>query len=502
MTLAVRTSLRPPARRFARLALVCLTAVALPAQPPSVPPQQAIESLPSPAIWYGHLAHELMPFWRSPAAQGNPVGVFPSTLCNDATAVDFRNPCAEVARNAWLRQPMRYLVPQSRQIYAYGAAFHVTGDPWYLDLMKAGVQELRRTMIDRQRGGMFTQQNLTTGAWGPRMELRNPQELAYGLLGLGFYYYLTRDPEVLPEILSVRDHILGRYFNYETGVLQWTLEDTPTEPAAQYRLVATLDQMNAYMVLLTPILPEPFRSEWKGNLAWLSNVMRTRFYSESENLMFLQANRPEDLDLTKNGTDFGHTIKAFWMTRFAARINGDKAMESWAAENGLRVLGRAYHPESGSWMSGLGPGGTLDLNKSWWIYCELDQFAATMALEHPEAAIYLPSTYDYWFARFVDRPAGEVWSNVDGMTHLPPPDDMPKAWPWKNGYHSMEHALVAFITTSQLQKHPVRLFYAFQKMPPQEEIQPYFFQGEIESVERLSDRKTGDLQAVTFRSIR
>ena len=39
------------------------------------------------------------------------------------------------------------------------------------------------------------------------MELRTPQQLAYGLLGTSFYYYLTRDPDVLKDVLAVKTYI-------------------------------------------------------------------------------------------------------------------------------------------------------------------------------------------------------------------------------------------------------------------------------------------------------
>lgn len=476
-----------------------LFSVLLPADPPPYPNPDAIAALPGADIWYGHLAYELMYFWSSPGAQGSPVGAFPSTLCDDSTAVDYRNPCAEVRRNAWLMQPTRYIVPQSRQMYAYGVAYHITGDPWFLDMMKAGVDYFRANFRDTRNGGLFTQQNLTTGAWGPKMEQRNPQELAYGLLGIGFYYYLTRDPEVLPDILSVRDHILGRY--NQTGVLQWALEDFGTTKASSRQLTATLDQMNAYMVLLTPILPEPYQSEWKENLRWLSYTMIETFYSPEQNLMFLQANTPDDLDITKSATDFGHTIKAMWMIRLAGLITGDRQLVRFAETNGPKVLERAYLAEWGTWASGVKAGGELDLNKSWWIFCELDQFAATLGMDRFDTVKYLPQTYDYWFSKFVDRPSGEVWSNVDGITHERLANDMPKAWPWKNGYHSMEHAMVAYISTRQFRGEPVRLFFNFQQMPGRDQIAPYIFRGSLRGIESFSDRRHGALQAITFEDV-
>ena len=37
----------------------------------------------------------------------------------------------------------------------------------------------------------------------------------------------------------------------------------------------------------------------------------------------------------------------------------------------------------GCWAGGVLAGGTLDLNKPWWVYAELDQLAGTLALVDP-----------------------------------------------------------------------------------------------------------------------
>ena len=42
-----------------------------------------------------------------------------------------------------------------------------------------------------------------------------------------------------------------------------------------------------------------------------------------------------------------------------------------------------------------GPIGALDLDKTWWVYDELDQLAGTLALSDPNFAQYLPRAYDY-----------------------------------------------------------------------------------------------------------
>src|SRR5512138_1919980 len=119
----------------------------------------AAEAPPDGSWWIGHFVRDLLPFWSTPSALGDPVGVFPSTRCNDGSLIVYSKPCPEV-NNPYLLTRSRYLVPLSRQVYGYGVAFHLTGDPKYLEWMKAGVNVLRTTWMDRRHGGMFQEQNL------------------------------------------------------------------------------------------------------------------------------------------------------------------------------------------------------------------------------------------------------------------------------------------------------------------------------------------------------
>jgi mannose/cellobiose epimerase-like protein (N-acyl-D-glucosamine 2-epimerase family) len=109
--------------------------------------------IPSGDRWLQHLTTDLLPFWSSPAALGNPIGEFPSTRCDDGSVLDFQLPCAGIAGNSYLLAPDRYLVPLSRQTYGYGVAYHLTGDPKYLAWMRAGVDYIRQHAIDPP-GGM------------------------------------------------------------------------------------------------------------------------------------------------------------------------------------------------------------------------------------------------------------------------------------------------------------------------------------------------------------
>jgi mannose/cellobiose epimerase-like protein (N-acyl-D-glucosamine 2-epimerase family) len=457
-------------------------------------------SLPPATRWLDHLNKELLPFWTTNTAFGTPFGAFPGTRCDDATLYDQRNPCPEIQRNPLISPQQRYVVSISRQIYGYGVAFHLTGKRVYLDAMRAGIDFIRQNAMDRVHGGMATTQNISDGSWVPVAELRNSQELAYGLLGMAFYYYLTRDPEVLRDILAVKNYIFDKYYNPSLGAMQWVLMSNRGVRSDDKRLVAQLDQMNTYLVLLTPLLPEPFQSEWKASLLRLCHVMIEQFYSLDERLFFLSGSRPEDKALATAGTDFGHNAKALWMIRWAGLITGSAGLVAFAENNASRLLARAYLDDCGCWADGILPGGALDVNKSAWIFAELDQLAGTLALRDPGFAQYLPRAYDYWFRHFVDPLYGEVWNGVDGRTHTPL-RQLPKQWQWKNAYHSFEHALVGYIVAQQLQGELVALYYAFPGDPPAASVQPYYFSGTIAGIELAADDQGRQTQKITFSNV-
>jgi mannose/cellobiose epimerase-like protein (N-acyl-D-glucosamine 2-epimerase family) len=468
------------------------TATAAPLPTPTAEPPLPL----SGERWLRVLRRDLLPFYARSEAYGLRVGQFPSVRCDDGTRVDFAAPCKEVAGNPWLMQRREYVVSMSRQTYGYGVAFHMTGDLAYLRLAKAGVDFLRSNAFDRKTGGTYASRNMETLRWEPAESERNPQEQAYALLGIAMYYYLTRDPEVLPDLVNTQRYIFERYDDATLNALRWTPDD-PTK-----KLTAQLDQLNAYMVLLGPIIPEADQPRWQAGMRRLIDIMRAEFYSEEEGLFFTEAPSRDALSSQRQAVDFGHSIKAFWMIRAAAQQLGDDELVRWAEQGGLRVLDKAYLAEPGTWANGLGKGGTLELDKDWWIYNELDQFTATLAMSHPEASklqAKLSKTQTWYLEHFVDRTHGEVWTAVtaDGR----PKTDLPKKWPWKSAYHVFEHALVNYIAGSQVRGQPIVLHYAFAGEQDRSTIHPYFYRGEIQTVESLNELQ-GTVQRVTFKAVR
>jgi mannose/cellobiose epimerase-like protein (N-acyl-D-glucosamine 2-epimerase family) len=447
---------------------------------PASPASPAQTALPSGPQWQQHLQQELLPFWSTPDALGTPQGNFPTFRCNDGLRFDAStHACPELVNPpAWIKADLTrdYVRMQARQTYAYGVGYHLTGDPKWLALARDGVQYLRTHALDKASGSAASY--FENGKAGPDVLARTTQDLAYAEAGMAMYYYLTRDPAVLTDILRLKDHIFSNYFNADWGMLMWVKKiDGPggKEEAARQELVAQLDQINAYMLLLTPILPAAEQTKWRQDLSKLAYIMIDKFYAPKERLMWGSLHNPADRVLGSRHTDFGHTIKAYWMIHQIGKLTGDKKLIDFAKKEAAYTLDKAFIPTTGSWGSRLKADGTLDQGKEWWIYAELDQMAATLALDEPSyASKYLIKTYGYWMNQMVDQKDHEIWPWVSPTGEH---GDGPKIHPWKNGYHSMEHALVGYITSQALRGKQVALYFALNEIPPAAQLRPYLFGG-------------------------
>jgi mannose/cellobiose epimerase-like protein (N-acyl-D-glucosamine 2-epimerase family) len=440
----------------------------------------SLAQLPCGADWLRHVREDLMPFWSGPEALGQPVGNFPTFRCNDGSLPDLeRLPPEYVTADPFIRKGLgrEYTRMKSRQTFAYGVAFHLTGEPQYLDWARAGVEFLRRQAYEQDSGSAITYWE--QGEPGPPLLQRTSQDLAYAQVGLAFYYYLTRDEAVLADLVRLKEYLFSNYYIPEWDLLAWTREANPEDPGdppdtQRRELVAQLDQINAYLLLLTPLLPDALRPQWEEDLRRLVRSILTQFYSEEHQLFWGTLHHPRALGTPH--TDYGHTIKALWMTYLVARMLGDRDLEVFAAATGGAVLKRAYLPDAGAWSSRPRQDGSNDEEKEWWIFAELDQMAATLALRDPEMLHYLGNTYRFWQMQFVDPVYHEVWTVLRGADHRP---WLPKAHLWKNGYHSLEHALVGYITTKALRGEPATLHYAFPAATAASTIHPYFFRGRM-----------------------
>ena len=471
-------------KNFAIPAAVALAAACSATPRPALAPRLAASELPSLARWRQHVSDEIMPFWLTADALGSPIGNFPTFRCNDGAAYHPEAPCPELARPpGWIVSELGrdYTRMKSRQTFLYGVAFHITGEERYLEYARAGVTWLREHAYERDTGSAVTY--WPGGKAGPPPDQRTAQDLAYAQVGLAFYFYLTRDPDVLADLLRLERHIMTRYWDPQGGMLRWVLADGDIAgDARRQELVSQLDQINAYMLLLAPLLEdEPVARAWRRDMVILARVVKDRFFAPEHGLFWGTLQDPASRTLGSRHTDFGHSMKSLWMIYLTGQWTGERDLVEFARPHIGPLLERAAQP-SGCWASGIKADGTIDGGSQWWIFAELDQAAATLAAREASSyARYLANSYQCWFTRFVDHRNHDVWPFVPpDWTETTFEEGGPlKVFHWKSGYHTMEHALVALITTAGLTGQNLPLYYAFVNTPPRQRIQPYYFSGAI-----------------------
>lgn len=459
----------------------------------------AAQDLPTPQDWRTHLESDLMRFWLTPEARGTN-GKFPTYRCNDGSLYDASHPCPELANSirGIVYLDREYLRMESRQVYGYGVAYHMTGDEKYLELARQGAQWMMKNGFEQIDGKTVPVSWWLNGKAAPRAAQRTSQDMAYAMTGLGFYYYLTRDPEALRVLKATRDEIFGTYYDNGQRIIRWVDENFQDETTDRWELTAQLDQVYAYMVWFAPALPTSEQESWKRDLLRVSHIMKDVFYagdcgttpSPACGLFWGDATSTHARAVGQAHTDFGHSVKTMWMLYTVGKRYGDKELEDFGRRGALQILEWAYDREYGSWLRAPG-----DASREWWAMCELDQTAASLGLENRAYAHNLPATFRYYKEKMVDQKYGEVWHLVtrEGQPVL----TFPKQHAWKNMMHSTEHALVGYITASQMYAQPPVLYFAWTTKPEDATIKPYVYEARPASIREVRPGR----QAVTFENV-
>jgi mannose/cellobiose epimerase-like protein (N-acyl-D-glucosamine 2-epimerase family) len=445
-----------------------------------------VDALPNGDRWIRHLREDLLKFWAMQSALGTPLGDFPTYRCNDGALYRADSPCPELkdADPGIVKLDREYTRAKSRQVFAYGIAYHLTGEERYLHYAIAGGEWLIQHALDEHGAASWFKDGQ---ALPPNLQ-RTSQDMAYAVSGLAFLYYLTRDNRYLDRVIALKNHIFDTYHDSGWGLLRWVWErNADGDSPDQKELVSQLDQVYGYLLWSTMALPEgELRRAWTADLHSLAIAMRDQFFGETYGLYWgaisdmEHRNLADYDDLENPHTDFGHSIKTLWLTYRIGLLTGDPSLVNFARPHMYRILQRAYIEQTGSWARGFKPQAkgshtwVLDPNKEWWSLAELDQTSATLALVDPVFAQVLPRTYDYWFEHMVDKEHGGVWHMVKAADNQPDLS-FPKQHSWKNAFHVFEHALIGYLTARQLHDEPIELHYAFKQKVADEEIQPYLY---------------------------
>jgi len=423
------------------------------------------------ATWVDHWVDDIAPYWTSAVALGTPVGNYPTYRGLDGRAL-----------NNSRRRPRMI----SRQIYTYAMGYMMTGNTEFLAHAHAGVTWLQTHAIDRVKGGCHEQLESDGRAVAGS---RTAQDLSYCVLGLAAWYFVTRDPGVEADLLAARNWLFdpNRYWDAANDRIRDGLADDMTTPFdvendGGAELVAQLDPVNAFMLLIQPVFDDAAnRDGFLADLKKLGDIMIRDFHKDG---IFWGV----DTKMGQYGTrhvDFGHTLKTYWMLLEIDKRLPDHPFHDFIFERVGPLLSRAFDAEFGRWAKRPISASAVEFGSDWWIYAELDQIAATLDLFKIEYLDLRNKTQGHWLTDYVDaRFPGEVIPGIkrDGspVWNWSVTDDA-KCNQWKNGFHSTEHALVLSIIGAALADQPVTLHFAFADDPTATTsppvARPYLFHG-------------------------
>ena len=461
---------------------------------PTILTQQQIEislaELPTGEQWIKHLEDDLMPFWTIESALGGTdMGNFPSYRDNQGNLIDWTTPKEqlppEIQGGLYLGLvfPYReYLRTRSRQIFGYCIAFQMTGEKKYLDYAYAGI---KRNYL--QEGSYYNDEDGTLYAW---LDTRTneyvcgtSQDWAYGLSGPAYYYYVTKDEQVLALLLKSRKKLRETFFDPDFGMYRWSEEESGVNNRRE--IVSNLDQIYGYMLFLYRSLPAQEQSIWKKELHDIAVILLKEFQDSRDGFFWGQAGKTTEKFYGSEHTDFGHSTKTYWLLMQIGRLTDDPALERIGRDGAVRLVDTAYDRASETWNQKLVPnedGSTLVpvRDRDWWSLAIMDQTAATLSLRDPDFLRYISKTHRFWLDSMLDPRQKEMWHLLKADS-IAPDIGFPKQHAWKTCFHSTEHALVMYLTAQQLRSEPASLHFvrSVEDYANPKEYYPYIFEGEV-----------------------
>jgi len=440
--------------------------------------------------WIHQVDSLIMPFWASPEALGDPVGNFPAYRYSDGRPVDPDNPDYSLLDERYrpfyfsstdsLRRD--FVRVKSRQIYGLCMAYHMTGNNTYLVYAKKALDHLiGRGVFDEPLPFSFWDRN---GNPAPALFQRNPQDISYALMGPTMYYYLTRDPEVLQLLLRTHEFLWEEYYekstvSERTRLVQWVKEDFENDKASGRDLLAPLDMLNAYLLLLAHSAPDSVSAGLLEQASTLAYMMRDNFYDPEYNIFWSDLNNKQ----FAGNTDFPHSIKSFWMILTTGKMTGDQILIDFALSGGPRLLDTAWIPEKGRWaMRYTSDRYEKDLGIFTWGYNELDQMTATLSLGdtsyYPRFLHEAYSNYEKLLIDTVYKGAYSARDENDQVLDI----GFRSGW-FLADFHVMEHAFIGLLGDAHYYREPLELHYAIKagQRVSMTRIHPYTYSGSITS---------------------
>jgi mannose/cellobiose epimerase-like protein (N-acyl-D-glucosamine 2-epimerase family) len=418
--------------------------------------------------WRDYYTSYIKPFWTTSDAKGTPQGNFPTTYNRNGTA-----------NKSTAADEVRYTRMLGRQIYTYAMGYLLTGDEELAQLAKDGVDWLELYARD-----------IVNGGWHPRLDpLGNPtgtgddliktaQDMSYVAMGPAAYYFITRDETAEQQVLDTRELIMVDFWDSDNDRI-WDGMDTALTTGSNshvwngWDLVSALDQINAYMTLVQPVLSNSQdQNQFLADMETICDMMLENCYQDG---IFWGTSTSKG-NFGEPHCDNGHSLKAYWMLFQTDKRLAQPKYWNLALKNMKYWINLAWHNDNEQWSEAYTSykstaGGAV----SWWVYAECQQIAMTADL----LTGWFENTLEISTPKWINLRDNES-NNYGHMSTVSAGGSRygAKGFYWKNGFHETEHALIAYIYGRYLENEDVELYFAVPAADVDTFIaRPYIFNG-------------------------
>lgn len=383
--------------------------------------------------WLRHLQEDILPYWTTSAALGNPQGNFPTYLDQNSEQIP---------------DQQHYIRTIGRQIYMYLEAYHLLKEQRFLNYAEAGFSWMEKH-AKNPRGGFYT---IFEENGHPLNAAITLQDLSYGTLPYVAHYSHSGDTHSLSIILEITDLIADGPF-FQAGILHDALDVTyqkvcPFE-GTELNIVSVLDFLN---VIVIPMLNatihhnnKTLQDKFLKILEKFLDLLVQDFFADN----IFWNNCKNRTDFSAKHVDLGHTSKAYGIVFQANRLLSEqnRPVKYWEIEKEYLPIVKAASSPIVGWKTDFdcSPVQFIPGALQWWRHILINQTTALYVQEYPELLPFLKNGLETWLTLpYVDK-TRRVRGIREGLqsdgTVFPGDADSwtCKANHWKNGYHETEH---------------------------------------------------------------
>mmetsp|Transcript_1177 Transcript_1177/g.3250 ORF Transcript_1177/g.3250 Transcript_1177/m.3250 type:complete len:298 (-) Transcript_1177:135-1028(-) len=183
---------------------------------------------------------------------------------------------------------------------------------------------------------------------------RSAMEEANALIGQAFFCYITHDTSVCTYVFEQADWLMSRFWSSEWGMMRqgFATPARPTTPVGveglqgRRDLLAQLDQLNAYLMILRPLAAAFGHADrWETYMLRTALAIKEHFWNEDEDYQLTAIWGDVNLKaLDSVHTDFGHTLKSLWFIMMTGAHYDVHEWVQWGHSRALKLMELAWLP--------------------------------------------------------------------------------------------------------------------------------------------------------------